>query len=440
MGHGYVRANYGDNCFYRDSSFKRYNRAHGDTTIFNFNYGNSYGCCGGSHGTGFWGGLGMGIGYNLGSWLMGGMNMLGGWLGMGNMGGFGNWFGGMNFGNIGGFGGGNWLSGTNTSTGSSSTKTETKTVEKTDSEYKAINSAREKLNELVGRDEKTPVTADDLKALDAQIKALTAKDGINDDDNKKQIDMLKADFEKLVKANPEAAKAAGLAETEKPDGAGNVDKTGAADGDDATKGANGSDGAAKGAKDPDGAEAGKTAENINKATTAEELEKALPEGGYDKLSDADKKAYGDKLTALLPNMTDDDKKALLEKALPTELKAKIKASFYVTGYTNYDGKTELKDGDVILAHDVSGLTKDTTKGAGKADSTITKSDNGSHPKTIVIHDRKDITYTYKETADGEYIYTSDQNKQDYVLQKGADGKFYLMQYAYHKGYGERDWS
>ena len=371
---------------------------------------------------------------------MGGLNTLGGWLGMGNFGGFGNMFGGMNFGNVGGFGGGNWLSGTNTSStnSSSSNKTDTKTVEKTDSEYKPIIEARTQLQALLNK--KEPVTAEEIKALNEQIGKLTNKDNINDAENKEDIDLLKAEFEKLVKANPEAAKAAGLGEAEKADGDGKVDKTGTADGDDAAKGAKGSEGAAKDANDPDGAEVGKTAENINKATTAEELEKALPEGGYDKLSDADKKAYGDKLAELLPNMSKEDKVALLGKALPSELKAKIKASFYVTGYTNYDGKTELKDGDVILAHDVSGLTKDTTKGAGKADSTITKSDNGSHPKTIVIHDRKDITYTYKETADGEYIYTSDQDKQDYVLQKGADGKFYLMQYEYHKGYGERDWS
>lgn len=424
MGHGYVRANYGDNCFYRDSSFKRYNRAHGDTTIFNFNYGSSYGCCGGGHGTGFWGGLGMGIGYNLGSWLMGGMNMLGGRLGMGNMGGFGNWFGGMGFGNVGGFGVANWMGGANTNrTNSSSNESEVKTVDKTDSEYKAINSAREKLNELANRDEKTPVTADDLRALNKQIEDLTAKDGINDDDNKKQIEMLKADFERLKNANPDATKAAGLDKKENSDGA-------AKDSSDVNKNPNAAG---------DGVEAEGT-QKIKNATTADELTNTLPEGGYDKLSDADKKAYGDKLTELLPNMSEDDKNALLNSTLPTELKAKIKASCYKEGYTNYDGKTEIKDGDVILAHDRSGLTKDTTKEAGKADSTVTKSDNGTHPKTIVIHDRKDVTYTYKENADGEYIYTSDQDKQDYVLQKGADGKFYLMQYSYNKGYGEKDWS
>lgn len=468
MGHGYVRANYGDNCFYRDSSFKRYNRAHGDTTIFNFNYGNSYGCCGGGHSRGFWGGLGLGIGYNLGNLLMGGMNMLGGWLGMGNMGCFGNMFGGMGMGigmgigNGWGFGGNVWGNGQNNgvtkNNGSDSTGS-TKT--KTDKEYKSINEARKQLQAL--QDKNEPVTADEIKALAKQIGELTAKDSVNDDENKKQIEMLKHDFDKLKKANPEAAAEAeaeegtdgtngtgnsedagdagntnGAGKTDGEDGSGKVDGADGTNGSGSTQGTDGSD--STGGAGTAGDDAVSTTDAINNATNATELMEALPKDGYEKLTDAEKKAYADKLTNLLPNMSEEDKKALLEKGLPTELNAKIKASFYKKGYTNYNGQTELKNGDVILAHDVSGKTKDTVRGENKAESTITKSANGNHPQTIVIHDRKDVTYTYKETKDGEYIYTSDQDKQDYVLQKGTDGKFHLMQYAYHKGYGERDWS
>ena len=132
--------------------------------------------------------------------------------------------------------------------------------------------------------------------------------------------------------------------------------------------------------------------------------------------------------------------ALLDKTTDPAQRAQIKAKFYEDGYSNYDGKTELKDGDVVIAHDNSGKTRDTKQASGKAQSTITKSDNGSHPQTIVIHDSKDITYTYKETVDGEYIYTSDQDNQEYVLQKNTNGKYDLMQYNYHKGYGVKDWS
>lgn len=77
MCDGYVRSNYGCNCFYNDSSYKRYNRAHleGDTLIFNFNYGYQ-GSCGGGCGMGFWGGVGLGLGNFFGN-IFGG-NMWGG--------------------------------------------------------------------------------------------------------------------------------------------------------------------------------------------------------------------------------------------------------------------------------------------------------------------------------------------------------------------------
>ena len=108
----YVKPNFGCGCFYNDSSFKRYKRAHsfGDTLIFNFNAG--CGCnhympatcgCGWFGGLrGFWGGLGAGLGMGL---LNFGMNLFGGL--MGNFGGmFGNFgfpgFGGWNFGGING--------------------------------------------------------------------------------------------------------------------------------------------------------------------------------------------------------------------------------------------------------------------------------------------------------------------------------------------------
>ncbi len=111
---------------------------------------------------------------------------------------------------------------------------------------------------------------------------------------------------------------------------------------------------------------------------------------------------------------------------------------YLDGYTNYDGKTELTNGDVIKATDTSGKTKDTVIINGKT-SLITKAADGSHPQTIVIQDKKDITYTYKETVNGEYVYTSNQDHQDYILQKHGD-KYELVQYDWHKGYGKKDWS
>ena len=112
---------------------------------------------------------------------------------------------------------------------------------------------------------------------------------------------------------------------------------------------------------------------------------------------------------------------------------------YKTGFTNYDGKTELKDGDVIQATDESDVTNP-TKNLDNKVSKITKSSSGKHPQTITIYDKKTVIYTYKETRNGEFIYCSDQSNQEYVLQKNSNGKYELVQYEWHKGFGEKDWS
>lgn len=179
-----TRSLYGCNCFYNDSSYKRYNRAHlgGDTLIFNFNYGIQGGCCGGGCGMGFWGGVGMGLGNLFGN-LFG--NMWGG-----NM-----WGGGMAPWNCfwgGGAGGSSKVK--DTDDGDSSRRSR-RSGSGDDTEYKSINEARKKLQELQYKT--TIPTQAELDALEKQINDLTAKDGHNDDDNKEQIRLLKADFDKL---------------------------------------------------------------------------------------------------------------------------------------------------------------------------------------------------------------------------------------------------
>lgn len=106
MSYSYMKHHYGDNCFYGDTSYKRYARYHmprASVNIFNVGGGgcyNTHHCCGGGwlSGGNFWSGLGLGLGAGLGNMLMGGLNMLGGWLGGGGLGfpsfGFGNYGGG----------------------------------------------------------------------------------------------------------------------------------------------------------------------------------------------------------------------------------------------------------------------------------------------------------------------------------------------------------
>ena len=384
MGHGYVRANYGCNCYYRDSAFKRYNRAHGDTTIFNINYGVQGGCCGG-HKTGFWGGLGTGIGYSLGNWLMGGLNLLGGWCGFGGMsfGGFGNW-------GFGGIGGGSGLSTDYASEhGRRSSrreriKTETVEVDKPDSEYTAINTARELLQKLQAKTE--PVTDDEIKALEEQINALKSEDGVNDNDNKKQIEMLKIDFEKL-KAGKLNQKTEGL---EKPKSVADV-----------------------------------TADDILKLTNDE----------YNKLSDADKKALADKVK----NLPEENRIAMARNAeLPADLRIAAKQSFYRTGYTNAN-LDELTDDEIKKLKEVIDESEIADFTNIKLIDNIQRDENGKLKSfKMTAQSGTQVTYVTVNVVDGELIFHGRQESQNYALQKDTDGQYHLMQYKYHDGYGIAD--
>lgn len=181
MSRPYIRSHYGDNCFFRDSSLKRYNRYHsgGDTLIFNYNYGcnNSHGHCGGS----FWGGFGSGIGFGLANMFSGlfgmfgcGMNMFGG--------GFPSW--GQSWGNWGNSGYGYGTMSTTPSTSTSGTK------KTTGADTKKSDTDAQKILDII------PKAVDISNLTDAQIDGLIKKledlkdklDGINDDTNKTNID------------------------------------------------------------------------------------------------------------------------------------------------------------------------------------------------------------------------------------------------------------
>lgn len=186
MGHGYVRNRFGCNCFYGDSSFKRYNRAHGDTVIFNYNWGNNGHCCGGTAKTGFWGGLGFGAGLGLGTGLM---NMLGGWLGFGN-GGFSmnGLFGGMNFPWGGASGGGFWGANNGWNNGWNSNRTTTTTSETT-------TPSRNRKADDAGKDGKLDIDNPKFATITAKIKELLGKTNVTqaeiDAVNKELDDALK---------------------------------------------------------------------------------------------------------------------------------------------------------------------------------------------------------------------------------------------------------
>lgn len=408
------------------SAFKHYEMFHGNKACCG---GNSYGSvfnttyninCGG-HG-GFWGGFGYGLG-NAFAGLFAGNTSFGGFGNFGNFG-FGGGMGGFGFPSFGNFGNlGNIWGNKRTSDDSNRQVKETKEtketaptiIEKKNADYAKLNALHTRKNDLTKTEGKVPTVAE-LTKLKEDIEALEADgalDGIEDDKDKKYIEELKKGLDKEIEAAQAREKAAVKAQEEVTDkGVTPIQETPLEE---------------------------KPVVVDNDATDINTLLDSL-NGDYDKLSPEDKAKFDANFKDLLDKMSAEDRVALLKNPkLPAALRAKVKASFYDNGYTNYDGSTVLKDGDVAKAHDKSGKTRDTVTVNGKK-STVTKSDNGNHPAKIVIHDTRDITYTYTKTVDGEYLYTSSKTgNQEYVLQKTGNG-YELVQYQYHTGYGKKDWA
>ena len=182
----------------------------------------------------------------------------------------------------------------------------------------------------------------------------------------------------------------------------------------------------------------------------------ITETDYDALGDTDK----DNLKKKFKDLAKDNPEEAAEWAnldtLPDDLVKIARASFYSEGNTNYDGKEEIDASKIVRAHDTysekeesGGLPGDVKPNCASRenDVVITPAVGGNHPQTIKIYDdgveenndgENAITYEYKETKYGEYIYISDRNQQEYVLQKTSSGKYELVQYPYHIGWSAED--
>ena len=416
------------------SPFKHYEMFHGNaactigsggsSSIFNvYNVGVGGGHC---HG-GFWSGFGSGIGLGLGnlfgglfSGLCGGFSSFFGGMGFGfpgfGMGGFGGMFGGLGgmFGGLGGmFGGFSGLSGLwggNNNSGncncnchssrssrrsrSSSSRSDStsntrsskrseggSSAAKSDCEGKDAKKLRELGEKLDNLKNKSNLTQAELKALYDEVEPLTKNDldpAHSEDD--------KANYKRLLGEITDFAKSKGW-DLKAP------------------------------------------TTTTTPTTTTPTTTPTTPGVGTK-----------NELETTLAQMSGRDGDAKKDLTFIQSIPDNVRSQYYVNGYTNYDGSEDLTDKDVIRAHDNSGNTRDTEKASGKSKATITKAANGNHPQTIVIHDREDITYTFVGKAGSEYLYRSDQDRQLYALQKNSSGQYELMQYAYMKGYGYKDWS
>lgn len=160
-----------------------------------------------------------------------------------------------------------------------------------------------------------------------------------------------------------------------------------------------------------------------------------------------------KFKDLLTDLQDDKKLELAKnKDLDPRLLALVRGSYYLDDangnkYQNV-AKTELTSTaaatlEVIRAHDTGG-TRDVEQASGRDKSTITI--NGQTIE-IEIHDKfngSDLNagYEFVREEGGELIFKSKKagSNQEYVLQKDFDGKLHLIQYEYHTGYGNADYT
>ena len=423
------------------SSYKHYEMFHNSCSgesnygsVFNTTYNIN---CGG-HGGGFWGGFGAGLGNAFGSifggMIGGGMSNFGfgnfslGNFGMGGfgMGGFGMggltmpWFNSM--GNF-GWGGGNvgGASGTNSNNSSNSSNGVN------DKDNALIEAFEKKVNKLGAKN------LDDAKALYKQIKEKyeNPEDDTYKNQNKlaygKLLDNIKAKYPNVTDWDADAGK------DKKTDNDGKADKekptTGKQEVTDPT--AQGVD-PAKQAEDAKKAEEAKKAadEAAQKLKDANSMDDLLGVD-YDKLSDADKANYMQKMRAYVDAMSPDELKAKLDSLSDAQRNLVLKAI-----YNGAENVTEANFNELVK----KGAKINVIDHSDKDDfinATITDV-SGSTITIVTEHKTLKISYNKGASKYGEMIFHGAKGEtQKYALQI-KNGVLYLNQYKYHDGFNVAD--
>lgn len=394
MGRGYVARNYGDNCFYRDSSRKQYfraSRSH-DIMVFNNYYGGGgcYPCCGPTV-RGFGGGFGLAFG----QWLMGGFNTISHYM-------MNPWTSFWNSSSAGASSGNSSQTccGSSCSCQSSSeSRRGLKTVDddKSKLEDKDYGEFNDLATLILAAD--WPLSEEKTKEFEEKLKLLSDSDKVNAEENA----VHKKNIETLIE------KAAGVKQAADPNAVSDAEL--------------------------------KVGDKLIKDLTIDGIG-SITADEYNELDDAGKKAVKDKLAELLSDATEEQKTPLAKnEKIPEDLRKMVKESFY-GDYTNWNGTDDLTGITLQEAEDTSGTQRKVVAAVG-ANATITK--DNSNKYTIKITDKDTntvVTYTQKELKDGEYIFESngthgEVNNEQYVLQV-KNGTYILRQYSWHRGYNDPD--
>ena len=109
-------------------------------------------------------------------------------------------------------------------------------------------------------------------------------------------------------------------------------------------------------------------------------------------------------------------------------------------YTDYDGKTKIDGKQIVRAVDIEGRKTGIRDVVDSDGGTITTTDGSNIPQSITLRDdvlEKDITYKYTRQDGNSYIFTDDTSKQEYKLQyKKATDEYVLVQYKGMTGSGD----
>lgn len=162
------------------------------------------------------------------------------------------------------------------------------------------------------------------------------------------------------------------------------------------------------------------------------------------LSDEDLDKILAQFQSLLADLDDASRLELAQnKDLDPRLLAIVRESYYIDGYSNVKKEDLTEDLEVVRAHD-TGSPRDVEQAEGRAKSTIVI--DGQEIE-IEIHDKMgetniDAKYEFVREEGGELIFKSKKagSTQEYVLQKDSNGKLHLIQYEYHTGHNNADYT
>ncbi|MBE7703972.1 MAG: hypothetical protein E7Z89_07980 [Cyanobacteria bacterium SIG28] len=398
--------NFGDNCFYSDSDYKRFNRARygsiwsGCGCCCNTGWRPSlrlgnFGCFGGWRGLNienFKGGFGFGFGIGVSNIVTAGIGLLGGWLAESIV-------------------SGKW-SKRKEDKPEKPPKAETpetrtpETTTKVNEDLEIYTALNKRANKLLA---KADVTEKEIAALIADIKAVSGDKLLDEVQN----DLDNENYNELLgRLNAKKAELAKKSEGLQPPG---NDDNGSTPKEDLTTRAN--------------------TVLSNKEATAEEIQGLIDE--INELPEVEKNKYQELLTQLetkLGKLNKPDNKG--QETVEEDDDKTTETDPYVNpdNYTDYDGKTKIDGKQIVRAVDIEGRKTGIRDVVDSDGGTITTTDGSNIPQSITLRDdvlEKDITYKYTRQDGNSYIYTDDTSKQEYKLQyKKATDEYVLVQ---HKG-------